>query len=425
MHFPKNLFNLRSRGLFLIFGLTTLIGLSGCESLSIISQGLFSQDTVHSASSLASDLTEPEVFAQTAELTAAIEANGESIRLATTLSDFSDTPLYEQYSYYLPLMDSQTRANFLTLYKGIMNFESTIVLPYPISSQDTEDLMTLLSDECPELMQLDTTWQQRSNLLGMVSSVSPFYCMDADDYIAKRNAIEMLLSDFHTQLAQVDDYTIELTLYRYIIENCIYQLDGEDVQNAYGAFISGYAKCDGRAKALLWGLRSFGINSSLLTGSNHAWVAAEIDGFWYNVDPTYDDQESDVQLPISYAHFNIPASIISTDPYPLDDFFIRNGYPETIRWDSTYHVKEGLWIYAGETATDSAKAIFTEQLNAAAAAGNGTILLRFESSEDFYTVRQLYTTWIQSYLNQHRVGCNITSYNYDSMNLLFLEVTFH
>lgn len=394
------------RTILALLGLLTL-PMTGCGNLTVMSR----------------DFLEQQTFSVSAEASAPPALSSEDISPSVSPDSYSgrQTPLYEEYSFYLPSMTQKERSNFLALYEGIINFQESIPLPSPASSDEVSDLMLLLGNECPELLQLDITWEQRSNLLGNVVSVSPSYTMDQEAYASRRAAVEQLLSRFHTQLEGYSSYEIELALYNYIIDNCLYSLDTPDCQNAYGALLSGQAKCDGRARALVWGLRSFGITSSLISGSNHAWVLVQIDGYCYNTDPTYDDSEAGgIQYPSPYAYFNVPESAISIDPYPADDFYQKRGYPSTVRWDSNYYVKNGLWIAAGQ----DAEGLFISQLENAASAGKGFIRLRFESEEDFSAVSLVYSDWIQQFLNRRGLSCSITAYDCSSMNILFLEITF-
>ena len=331
------------------------------------------------------------------------------------------TPAYENYSLFIPGLNEQEYTNFIALYQGIRTFRDKITLPLPASAEEVQKLMTLLSNDCPELMQLGSQWGQNSNLLGSVISVSPTYICTGEEWERQYAAVCSLLDRFHTQLADCSKYQIELALYDYIIQNCAYSTEADFVQSAYGALIDGEAKCDGRARAFVWALRSFGILSSVITGSDHAWAILYLDGYYYNADPTYDDNEpGGRQAPCSYAHFNIPASAIAADPYPADEVYQKMGYPATIRWDSNYHVKSGLWIYAGQ----DARPLFNALLDEAAAAGSGTVSIRFETPEDCQAALSQMSDWVQDYLNRHMKNCSMTSYDLKHMNMIFLTISF-
>ena len=207
--------------------------------------------------------SEVDLFSSAADSSAPVSSVTETISCA---------PLYADYSYYLPSLADDEAANFQALYTGIQGFQSTISLPVAVSSDNVSDLMHLLTNECPELMQLSSRWVEHSNLLGLVVSVSPEYTISKETFDAQTAAVNTLIQSWQTTLSGQSAYQAELTIYNYIIENCVYSTQADNCQSAYGALIDGQAKCDGRAKALVWGLRSLGIKSSVITGNTHAWV---------------------------------------------------------------------------------------------------------------------------------------------------------
>lgn len=337
----------------------------------------------------------------------------------------ADAPVYAAYSYYLPNLSGDEASNFYALYQGIQSFKTNITLPVPVSSQEVNDLMLLLTNECPELLQLASQWTEHSNLLGYVVSVSPQYTIGQDDCASQLAAVEALLEQWHNALAGQNAYDVELFIYNYILENCRYSTAAQHCQSAYGALIGGYAKCDGRAKAMVWALRSFGITSSVITGSTHAWVIAHIGDYDYNADPTYDDNEGpSQQLPVSYAYFNVPAAAVASNPYPADDFYQRRGYPSTTRWDANYHVQSGLWVASGADASATAKALFLAQLDSAWQNGSGLINLRFEAVSDYEAAAASCSGWIQDYINRHAAGCSMVNYDYSQQQILSIAVSF-
>lgn len=76
---------------------------------------------------------------------------------------------------------------------------------------------------------------------------------------------------------------------------------------AYGALVhndeglANYAVCDGYSNAYVYLLQQAGIEAGILVGSagspddlgNHAWCIVKLDGQWYEVDTTWDDEDAD------------------------------------------------------------------------------------------------------------------------------------
>ena len=121
-------------------------------------------------------------------------------------------------------------------------------------------------------------------------------------------------------------------------------IDSENAHNAYGALVEGEAVCEGYAEALQCLLHRVGIQSFIAIGSSvnpstgssegHAWNTVKIDGKYYHVDLTWNDQGSK----LFRAYFNVSDAIILKDhvideasfPLPqcnsLDSFYENNCY---------------------------------------------------------------------------------------------------
>ncbi|MGN0494216.1 MAG: transglutaminase domain-containing protein [Acutalibacteraceae bacterium] len=145
---------------------------------------------------------------------------------------------------------------------------------------------------------------------GTVTSVKPEYIMSGDELetakAAFNAAAEALLAGITSDMSE---YEREKLLHDRLAAAVSYE-ETANAHNAYGALVGGKAVCEGYAKAYhyllqLAGLQSFivngtAINSETGNSENHAWNLVRIDGEYYNVDLTWDDQD---EL-ISYAYFN-------------------------------------------------------------------------------------------------------------------------
>ena len=302
-----------------------------------------------------------------------------------------------------------------------MSFAGQIDLPVALPDSEVSKLLQLMVAECPELLQFGSSWQQSTDLHSNVRSVIPTYALSEEETAAQYATVSALIDSFHAQLDGYDQYQTELAIYNYIVEHCVYSTTSSYASTAFGALVDGSAKCDGRAKAMVWVLRSFGIESSVLTGSDHAWVILNIDGTYCNTDPTFDDNESGgSQHPCSYAYFNVPQSAIADDPYPADELYTDLGIPDTVSWAQNYHVRSGFWIASGQDAS----ALFQAQTQAALQAGAGLISIRFENPADYAAASAASASWLQSALNWGAASCSVTTYDYSDDNLLFLELQF-
>jgi hypothetical protein len=78
-----------------------------------------------------------------------------------------------------------------------------------------------------------------------------------------------------------------------------------DSYKAYGALVNGKATCSGYAKAFDLLAKSCGLSTTIVTGTArnssgieapHAWNQIYLDGDWYNVDVTWEDPKTNVEV---------------------------------------------------------------------------------------------------------------------------------
>ena len=134
------------------------------------------------------------------------------------------------------------------------------------------------------------------------------------------------------------EFEREMLLHDRLAKSITYDLNEKYAHTAYGALVNGRAVCDGYTQAFQYLLQSVGIQSFMVTGTgkggNHAWNIVRIDGRYYNVDLTWDDQERDT----FYAYFNITDERIKED-HAFDTTVYR--IPECNSTDANYFAVYG------------------------------------------------------------------------------------
>lgn len=167
--------------------------------------------------------------------------------------------------------------------------------------------------------------------------------------------IEKLTENMDSALS---DYDKEKLLHDRLLEKCsykdgVYSMDhGWQYFSAYGAVVEGECVCEGYAKAMQILLKSCGITSCTIRGVadgiNHMWNVVLLDGKWYHLDPTWDDNEET----ISYEYFNVTTEDVSfnhsisntldqseTGGYEDNaNFFV----PDCVSEDMNYYTVEGV-----------------------------------------------------------------------------------
>lgn len=127
-----------------------------------------------------------------------------------------------------------------------------------------------------------------------------YYCYFSQEQQAAAAAAELL--DGFQFRRRTSDYEKIRTIYDWLCQNVRY--DKVHRKNpyshlkstAYAALVLHNATCQGYCAALYRLLREAGISCRIVTGTAagedgeelHAWVIAEIDGLWYDLDPTWD-----------------------------------------------------------------------------------------------------------------------------------------
>ena len=99
------------------------------------------------------------------------------------------------------------------------------------------------------------------------------------------------------------DYNVEYFSGGYLFE---YEQEAF-TQSAYSALIKGSSVCSGYSMAYEMLLNACGIDAVQIVNTEHAWNRVRIDGYWYNVDTTWDDSEDYG----SYLYFNRSSKMIA------------------------------------------------------------------------------------------------------------------
>ncbi len=128
----------------------------------------------------------------------------------------------------------------------------------------------------------------------------------------------------------LSEFERELYFHDYLIENCSYDdTAAETIDNSqkehyhsaftsYGALVEGKAVCQGYTNALSYLLSCVGIENTSISGksqnANHIWNAVKIEGNWYYIDATWDDNAyEDAGEAYKYDYFNLTTLQLESD----------------------------------------------------------------------------------------------------------------
>ena len=146
---------------------------------------------------------------------------------------------------------------------------------------------------------------------------------DADMLSRAREALDQFVLPVMTDLEK------ERTIHDYLCRNAEYLIDESlETGSLYGLFRNGKAQCAGYSDAFQLMCRLEGIWTCQVSGdamdgdldmtngdTSHGWNLIYLDGTWYMVDVTWDDEKDGS---ITYVYFNVPKNVFySTRTYNL------------------------------------------------------------------------------------------------------------
>ena len=190
-------------------------------------------------------------------------------------------------------------------------------------------------------------------------------------------------------------YHLEKYIHNTVLENCSYangvttSEDGWEEFTAYGALVNGSAVCEGYAHAMCLLLNKVGIDCYYANGygenSAHMWNTVKIDGNWYHLDATWDDNEN-----AFFNYFNLNDEQIQADHIispdideikdneSMDDVY-NLFLPECNSDSANYFVVESTYIYDFEEVKD----IMVNDLVQSAENEDEMFTIKFDSGLDF------------------------------------------
>lgn len=174
---------------------------------------------------------------------------------------------------------------------------------YSLSEAEVRTTSKALTDDHPEIFWLTgtigfytdesmTVIQTYSNfspeevgtrVSAMRSAANAFYTSVPDD-----------LSAFEREV-MVHDFLIDHVEYDKNVDTINLDNNNPDTYTAYGALVNKVSVCEGYVRAFQMLLNGLGVECVGVIGESqnqmHIWNAVKLDGSWYYVDPTWDDQE--------------------------------------------------------------------------------------------------------------------------------------
>lgn len=180
--------------------------------------------------------------------------------------------------------------------ESIMNCESEFFVSGKISNNAVEGALALIKSDLPEYFWLGSTYSAVTASDGAKVEVEINDDFDIEDIPDMLMELEAAANKCIAGIpGDADTYETVLYVHDYIVENTDYDYAAIKahkrglVHSAYGCLVEGDAVCEGYAEAFTYIMKAVGIESGVCTGSNHAWNYVKIDGDYYWLDATWDD----------------------------------------------------------------------------------------------------------------------------------------
>lgn len=270
---------------------------------------------------------------------------------------------YYRHCYY-ELNDAEKE-----LYAAIVQGIGTMPEKIPVKhfeGGDFNKVFSAVSLDNPDLFSMGLTSILGEDRDGMY--FKPDYTMTYEEYAVRLEQVRTKAYDIANAALQYTSlYERELYVHDYIINNCVYSTQGDDVNSIYGCLINGVASCEGYSRAYQYILSLLNIDNRLITGlgyaadgssEGHMWNYAVIGGKGYFTDITWDDPVSESGNTVIHKYFNI-----NTDTLLINHADLAQTVPLTTETaDSFFTVENNILTYTDDE--QLAKAVSDAVFNA-------------------------------------------------------------
>ncbi|MCM1136305.1 MAG: hypothetical protein NC400_12115 [Clostridium sp.] len=169
----------------------------------------------------------------------------------------------------------------------------------PVEEASASKLRTVFSavyNDHPELFWVETAYYGKYRRDGRCVEIDLRFNRTAGNLEAEKGVFqERAESIIAGALAGGSNYEKEKLAHDLLIDRISYDLGAEMNQSAYSALVNGRTVCAGYARAFQYVLQQMGIPCYYCTGyagENHAWNIVRLEDGCYNVDTTWDDDET-------------------------------------------------------------------------------------------------------------------------------------
>ena len=226
--------------------------------------------------------------------------NVKDIFAGQLISSEKEVVVYDDlYHPYYAMLDEKEQQTYAKIIDCTNQLKTTFKpLDADITEKNIENAYKAVMFDCPELFWLEQGYSyELLENMGVVSVTLSFN--ETAENLEENQQLFQKASEEIVQNALVYPSDIERERYVHdaLCERIAYDLNASMNQSAYSALVNHQTVCAGYAKAFQYILKQLSIPCAYVTGSaegeDHAWNIVYLDGSWWNVDVTWDDDLED------------------------------------------------------------------------------------------------------------------------------------
>lgn len=227
-------------------------------------------------------------------------------------------------NYYFDQLNKEGQRAYYAIKEGLMALKDSFAVPM-LSQSELSDIYFMIRLDYPEIFYTVTFRYKYYNDSSVVELI-PEYLFSKDKIKEHVQAMESRVEKLVRQAKDLDDKGKELYVHDFLVKNVHYdKLKKEYSHEIIGALGNGVAVCEGIAKAAKVLFDRLGIECIIALSEadpehgvkyRHAWNVVKIDGQYYHMDATFDNNLSTDAM-IRYDYVNLSDKQVFRDHEPL------------------------------------------------------------------------------------------------------------
>ncbi|MBQ7680533.1 MAG: hypothetical protein IJT34_11865 [Butyrivibrio sp.] len=221
----------------------------------------------------------------------------DELRESATVGNTGDGLVFDALYYpYYQMLDNVGKALYRQIYANARDLFAPFKPAVECSQYQLDNAFEAVYCDHPELFWVDAGYYGWVTYGGEVVQAEIIFYPTAADLTAAQNTFETEANRI-IRRATGSNYEREKYVHDALAGSTFYDLEADMNQSAYSSVVRGKTVCAGYARAMQYILQQLSIPCYYChgyAGEEHAWNIVCLDGEYYNVDVTWDDQGDEV-----------------------------------------------------------------------------------------------------------------------------------